>query len=313
MTADSRVGMEAVDVVFVIYNYTSKMLLKKQIDFFRGAELSFSYSLVAVDDASIDGSRAYLDSCPEVRSVFLEDPEGAGRAFNRGLAKAPASRYLCFLQTDVVLNAGALERLVAHGDAEPGVKVLAPVICFPGGQPQKFVFQGSLASQLSGSHEKRRSKAFGREILAAKRPVRVAGIVGPFLFCAAELAVGGTLYDEEFHSYFYDQELAHRLADRGVVCEVLPDCSLVRLGGQSSFIRDQQLYYSMKYRYVATCYGPRQARSCLQRELFRARCKLFFDTILNRVAPSSKLTFHIVRYGRLAATLKDVLDRAAHK
>jgi GT2 family glycosyltransferase len=311
MTADRHASQPILDVAFIVYNYTTKLLLKKQLDFFGKSELSFSYSLTVVDDASLDGSRELVQAYTGVGSVFLESCQGVGRAVNRGLAVAPESRYVCLLHTDVNLAAESLESLVRHCDAHQDVKVCAPVICFPWGQPQKFVFNPSLLTMYSGAIDKFLSKSVARRLRSTLLPVRVAGIIGPFLFCSRELVVDHRLYDEDFRHYFCDMELAHRLMRQGVVCEVLTHCSLVRLGGQTSFIRDPEMYFSMKYAYIYRFYGRMHARMSLRRDILRARFKVFSYGVFNRIAPSGKLSFQIERYGNLTDTLEKVHSQAA--
>jgi GT2 family glycosyltransferase len=311
MTSNRQASQSIPDVAFIVYNYTTKLLLKKQLDFFRKSEFSFSYSLTVVDDASLDGSRELVQAYRGVDPVFLESFQGVGRAINRGLAVAPESRYICLLHTDVNITAEALESLVQHCDAHREVKVCAPIISFPSGKPQKFVFNPSLLTMYSGSIDKRFSKSVGRRLRASQQPQRVAGIIGPFLFCSRELVVDNRLYDEGFRQYFCDMELAHRLMRQGVVCEVLPHCSLVRLGGQTSFIRDPEMYFSMKYAYVKKFYGQLHARLSLRRDILRARFKAFSYGVINSITPSSKLSFQIERYRNLTGTLEKVQKNVA--
>lgn len=295
-----------VEVAFIFYNYTTKLLLKKQLDFFTKASLSFSYSLTVVDDASLDESREFIKSYAGITYVLLDSSHGVGRAFNRGIEIIPQSRYLCLLQTDVNLDSEALNSLVQYCRAHQKVKVCAPTISFPWGQPQKFIFNPSILTMYSGSIDKYFSKAIGRKLIASASPVQVPGIIGPFFFCSTELLIGKQLYDENFQQYFCDMELAHRFMKQNIVCEVLPYCSLVRLGGQTSFIRDQNLYFSMKYRYVKMFYGQWHADMSLKRDLLRAGFKTVTYKLFNWFLPSSKLSFQIERYTNLVATLKTV-------
>lgn len=296
-----------VEVAFIFYNYTTKLLLKKQLDFFTKANLSFSYSLTVVDDASLDKSREFIESYAGITYVLLNSFHGVGRAFNRGIEIIPESRFLCLLQTDVNLNSEALNSLVQYCRSHHEVKVCAPTISFPWGHPQKFIFNPNILTMYSGSIDKWLSKAIGKKLLQAKSPIRVAGIIGPFLFCSHELLVGNRLYDEKFQQYFCDLELAHRLMKQNIVCEVLPYCSLVRLGGQTSFIRDQNMYFSMKYEYVKIFYGQQHASLSFKRDLLRAKFKTVTYKLFNWIVPSSKLSFQIERYANLVAALKNIL------
>jgi GT2 family glycosyltransferase len=158
----------------------------------------------------------------------------------------------------------------------------------------------------SNSVDKFLSKSVARVLRSSRQPLRVAGIIGPFLFCSRELVVDSRLYDEDFRYYFCDMELAHRLMRQGVVCEVITDCSLVRLGGQTSFIRDPEMFFSMKYAYVKKFYGQLHARLTLQRDILRARFKVFTYKAIYKITPSSKLSFQIARYSNLTDTLETV-------
>jgi GT2 family glycosyltransferase len=310
MTPDNP-SRPVTDVAFVVYNYTTKLLLKKQLDFFKRSVFSFTYSLTVVDDASLDGSceliSTYRGACP----VFLDECQGVGRAFNHAIALAPDSRYLCLLQTDVNLTVEALESLVQHCDTHRDVKVCAPVICFPGGQPQKFVFNPGLLTMYSGSFDKRASRSMGRKLRSTQKPVRVAGIIGPFLFCSRDLIVDDRLFDNRFQHYFCDMELAQRLMHQGVVCEVLPGYSLVRLGGQTSFIRHPELYYSMKHAYINKFHGRFHADLCLKRDILKAWFKVFSYNVSYKLSPSSKLSFQIARYADLKCILEKVQRQVA--
>jgi len=310
MTPDNP-SRPVTDVAFIVYNYTTKLLLKKQLDFFRRSAFSFTYSLTVVDDASLDGSCELVRTYQDVCSVFLEQCQGVGRAFNCGIAVAPHSRYLCLLQTDVNLTTETLEALVRHCDTHRDVQVCAPLVCFPGGQPQKFVFNPRLLTMYSGSFDKHVSRSTGRELRASQQPVRVAGIIGPFLFCSRDLIVENRLFDNGFQHYFCDMELAQRLMRQNVVCEVLPRYSLVRLGGQTSFIRDPEMYYSMKYAYINKFYGRFHADLSLKRDIFKAWFKVFSYNWFYKLSPSSKLSFQIARYADLKCTLEKVQRQAA--
>ena len=76
--------------------------------------------LVVVDDASTDGTAAWLSArFPAIRVVALASAVGAAAARNRGLEEA-RGELVAFLDDDDVWRPGYLEAQVAHLDAHPG-------------------------------------------------------------------------------------------------------------------------------------------------------------------------------------------------
>ena len=76
-----------------------------------------SFELIVVDNASTDGTRAYLEALaaaePRVRLILNERNEGFARACNQG-ARAAVGDILVFLNNDTVLAPGWLSGLCSH-------------------------------------------------------------------------------------------------------------------------------------------------------------------------------------------------------
>jgi GT2 family glycosyltransferase len=87
--------------------------------------------LIVVDDGSGEETarwlRAFADRHPAVTLMRMDGPEhGYTLAANRGLAVS-GSDYVVLLNSDTVLTPGWLERIVAHGEANPQLGVLGPL------------------------------------------------------------------------------------------------------------------------------------------------------------------------------------------
>ncbi len=81
--------------------------------------------VVVVDNGSTDGSLSYLAAeHPEVRVLALGRNTGFAPAANRGL-QAVGSGYVALLNTDVVLAADWLQRVVGVLDGDPGAAGVA--------------------------------------------------------------------------------------------------------------------------------------------------------------------------------------------
>ncbi|HQB40008.1 MAG TPA: glycosyltransferase, partial [Deltaproteobacteria bacterium] len=98
------------DITFVTVNYNTRDLVREMLNFFRSASLPFSHALVVVDNNSTDGSHEFLTAQDDLLYIPAGENLGYGRAINRGI-QASDSRYICVLNTDVVLNGACLTRL----------------------------------------------------------------------------------------------------------------------------------------------------------------------------------------------------------
>lgn len=75
--------------------------------------------VIVVDDGSVDDT-AEQAGVLGARVVRLESPSGPSRARNAGVTAARGD-LLCFVDADVVLHPGAIRRMAAQLDGEPGI------------------------------------------------------------------------------------------------------------------------------------------------------------------------------------------------
>jgi GT2 family glycosyltransferase/glycosyltransferase involved in cell wall biosynthesis len=87
------------------------------------------YSLILVDDGSDSQTRDYLAKFVESREAILlrnETPRGYTKAVNQGLRHSRAD-YVVFLNSDTVVTAGWLDRLVACASSNPRIGLVGPL------------------------------------------------------------------------------------------------------------------------------------------------------------------------------------------
>ncbi len=86
--------------------------------------------LILVDDGSGEATarfvQAFADRHPAVTLIHREPPHGYTLAANRGL-EASSGDYVVLLNSDTVLCAGWLDRVLDHGEAHPEVGILGPL------------------------------------------------------------------------------------------------------------------------------------------------------------------------------------------
>ena len=87
-----------------------------------------NFEVIVVDNASADGTPAYLEGLthPRLKVILNEDNRGFSAANNQGLAVA-RGQYLCLLNNDTVVAGAWLSTLVSHLRANSQLGLVGPV------------------------------------------------------------------------------------------------------------------------------------------------------------------------------------------
>src|SRR5262249_1052496 len=94
--------------------------------------------IVVVDNASTDGTVAFVrERFPEVEVVEQEN-RGLAAGWNTGIART-SGPYVLLLNSDAWLDDGALDALVEFGGAHPRGAGVAPRLRYPDGRLQRNV------------------------------------------------------------------------------------------------------------------------------------------------------------------------------
>lgn len=261
------------DIAFVTVNYNTRRLVEDLIDFFQNTSLPFSHNLIVVDNNSTDGSETVLNSRSDVIYIPAGDNLGYGRAINLGIAGSDC-RYVCALNTDIILDRTTLVALWEFLEHNQDVGVVAPRITSLDGSMQGFMFHRSILSIIFPSINKLRSSILKRRLSNADSPMKVQGVMGAFFIIRKSCIPQHKLFDEDFFFYFEDNDLAHRLMDAGVSCYALPKHALVHLGGASTSLEGARIFYRSKSIYLKKHYGQTFARFMARLDRFRLFTKL---------------------------------------
>jgi len=120
------------DVSVVVVTYNGLPWIEQCLDSVRGVET------VLVDNGSSDGTVAFVrERFPDV-TVVEQENRGLAAGWNAGIART-SGRWVLLLNSDAWLHPGALDALVAFGDAHPGAAVVAPRLRNPDGTLQRSV------------------------------------------------------------------------------------------------------------------------------------------------------------------------------
>jgi N-acetylglucosaminyl-diphospho-decaprenol L-rhamnosyltransferase len=257
-------------------------------DFFNSLDVPFTFSFTVVDNNSHDGSQEYLQAHPEIHYLQTGENIGYGRAVNRGVA-ATASKYICVTNTDVTLNREALITLWRFLEERQDVGVCAPRITYADGRNQGMVFHHSLLSHYANWFAKARARYFKLKIAEATAPLKVDGVTGAFFLIRRSVVPLPTLFDEDFFFYHEDTALAHTLKNHGVACFIIPNSTIIHIGGKSTSAGSVSLFYSSKYLYLTKFYGPLHAKAIYFLDRLRILRKLLFYSLLSLVVGSERI------------------------
>src|SRR5947208_15410097 len=113
-----------IDVTVCIANWNCRELLRACLESLHDQPQGVRLETVVADNASADGAADMVArDFPEV--VLVRNAANRGFAVaNNQAAERARGRYLFFLNNDTVVPAGAVRRLVAFADANPGVRMV---------------------------------------------------------------------------------------------------------------------------------------------------------------------------------------------
>jgi GT2 family glycosyltransferase len=248
----------SLDIAFVTVNYNTLQCVSQLIDFFDGLDVPFTFTFTVVDNNSQDGSQEFLQSHPEINYLQMGENIGYGRAINRGVV-ATGSKYVCVTNTDVMLNREALIKLWNFLEERHDVGVCAPRIRYEDGRDQGMIFKPYLFSHYANWFAKVVANSWKLKIAKAITPLQVDGVGGAF-FLIRRSVIQPPLFDEDFFFFYEDTALSHTLKNRRVPCFVIPDATIVHIGGKSRSASSVSSFYEGRYLYLKKFYGPIHAK-----------------------------------------------------
>lgn len=101
-------GIKVKPVSIVIVSYNSKDVMKACIDSIRINNISSSYEIVVVDNASTDGITEWLESQNDIVLIQNQDNKGFGAACNQGIKASSPDNDIFLLNNDTFVPANAI-------------------------------------------------------------------------------------------------------------------------------------------------------------------------------------------------------------
>jgi len=119
------------DVSIIIVSWNAKRHLLNCLNSLENTAKGYSQEIIIVDNASSDGSPdAVARQFPQVRLIKNKENLGFARANNIGIHQS-SGRYICLVNSDVIVLNGCIENLISFMDNHPTAGMAGPRILNP--------------------------------------------------------------------------------------------------------------------------------------------------------------------------------------
>jgi len=237
--ADAMGTAKSSEVTLVIVNYNTCEDLRRCLESIYNSLPSFSFSTIVVDNHSTDGSVEMLKTYfPQVHLIENETNRGLVQAYNQAflLVNTP---YIVLLDSDTIVEPGALDKLYSFSSAHPEAGIVAPRLLNADGSIQQTA--RNLPSPLNA--------LFGRQTLltrlfpqnpwsvhylraqdlALEEPFAVEWISFACAMLKAELLQRVGFFDEDYFIYWIDADWCKRVNERGYKIFCLPEARVMHI------------------------------------------------------------------------------------
>ena len=209
-----------------------------------------SYEVIAVDNASCDGSAEMIAAHPvNARLIRLHENIGFARA-NTLAARIARGRQLLLLNPDTVVLDGAIDKLVAFARANPKARIwggrtlfangtLNPSSCWGRMTPWNLICRATGLAAILPNTEMFNGEAIGGWKRDSVRRVDI--VSGCFFLIEKELWDGLRGFDPLFFMYGEEADLclrAHAFSARPLIT---PDATIIHYGGASEKARSDKM------------------------------------------------------------------------
>ncbi len=239
------------ELTIIIVNWNGEKFLPDCLRSIAKNPPGISYEVILIDNASSDGSVAWLksDEAKDIVSTMnfklIESDEnlGFGRA-NNIIIEQTQTPFVFLLNPDTIVRPGAIDGLLEALRADEKIGVTVPRLLHADGslQPSVWASPNPLTLLCENIFYRVLPKSFYKNWLygphwdyAEKRSVP--------LVCAAAMMIRRSVidkvgaFDEDFHMYGEDLELAKRIVNNGWDLYFVPESEIHHLYGQSSMQR----------------------------------------------------------------------------
>ncbi|HEX6332639.1 MAG TPA: glycosyltransferase, partial [Flavisolibacter sp.] len=255
----------------IIVNYNVKHFLEQCLYSVAKASEVITTEVIVVDNASTDGSMAYLvQRFPWVR--FISSPENVGfaKACNIGLSAA-TGKHILFLNPDTIVGEDTFFKCIEFFRVHPGcgavgVKMIDGSGAFLKESKRSFPSPSTSFFKLSGlARLFPHSPVFARYHLGHLHPDQdhvVDVLAGAFMMVRKDVLEQAGSFDETFFMYGEDVDLSFRIQQAGYTNFYLAGTTIIHFKGESTrrgSLNYVRMFYNAMSVFVQKHYGGTKA------------------------------------------------------
>jgi GT2 family glycosyltransferase len=223
----------------VIVSYNARADLERCLESLHTPPPATPHEIIVVDNASSDGSLEAAGARPGVRAIASGSNRGFAAANNIGIRAASGS-LLLLLNSDTIVPAGAVDRLVQELERHPEAAIAGPRLVDAEGRAELSF--GPMISPLAEWRQKRlivgnarRDPRISAEVEAlTRREAWPDWVSGACLLVRREDAEAVGLLDERYFMYTEDVDFCAAIRARGRRVLFTPAVEIVHLRGRSA-------------------------------------------------------------------------------
>jgi GT2 family glycosyltransferase len=246
--------MTMVDLSIIIVNWNAKRYLLQCLQSIRETVGALQTETIVVDNGSSDGS---VDSArtefPWAMIAESRDNLGFAKANNTGI-RASRGKYVCLINSDVVVLDGCFRILYDYMERHPTVGMVGPKMLGSSRETRR----STMSFPTLGNNFSRavaldsifpQSRLFGRYLMAFREfsAVREVDVLNGFFWMIRKQALGEVgLLDERFFFYGEDIDLCRRFAQGRWLRIYHPGAAAIHFGGVSSARQPLRFFIEMQ-------------------------------------------------------------------
>jgi hypothetical protein len=218
------------DLSIIIVSFNARADLERCLESLETAPPASAHETIVVDNGSTDGSADAARRRQNVQVIQADSNLGFARANNVGI-RASSGAKLLLLNSDTIVPAGAIDRLIAELERHPDAAVAGPRLVDGSGRAELSF--GRMIGPWNELRQKRLARSSAVEALT-RQPQYPDWVSGACLlvYRADADAVGGL--DERYFMYAEDVDFCAAIRARGRTILFVPGVEVVHLRGRSA-------------------------------------------------------------------------------
>ena len=239
------------DLSILIINYNTLELTKNTINSILDTVKNVSYEIIVIDN-STSREEIYVSSDERIFVLGNVPNNGFAHACNLGFSHAKG-KYVLYLNSDVILHQGTIDKSVEYMLANPrvgalGIRTLRQDGSLDHGCKRGFPTPSAAMAYYIGLDrifpKSRRFGAYRHTFIDEMVTSRVDAVSGAFLMSPREVVEQIEGFDERFFMYAEDIDFCYKVNQAGYEVIYFADVTMTHLKGQSGLnTKSEEILY----------------------------------------------------------------------